>query len=212
MSKFSSSDNAGYQRGVEQPRCRAVSENLNAADGRNLNYKDEIKMNTQHRHVASLWRRAGVAALLASALSMTAAAASAGECPADKRVPDGQGQKDAGHAAKGVTDTVRSAIDLSNEAPMLKDRMFRLRQLDIAPGGIVPFHSHNDRPAQIYIVKGTIVEYATNCAVPITHTAGDIAPEKRGVSHWWQNNSNEPVVLISVDILHDKPGVDKKMM
>ncbi|MBC8119487.1 MAG: cupin, partial [Burkholderiaceae bacterium] len=32
------------------------------------------------------------------------------------------------------------------------------------------------------------------------------------VSHWWQNNSSEPVVLISVDILHDTPGVDKKMM
>lgn len=168
-------------------------------------------MTMQRRSEPLNWRRTRAAALVAGALTLTTAAF-AGECPADKRVADGQGQKDAGHAAKGVTDVVRSSIDLSKEAPMLKDRMFRLRQLDVAPGGIVPFHSHNDRPAQIYIVKGTIVEYATTCAVPITHNAGDIAPEKRGVSHWWQNNSSEPVVLISVDILHDTPGVDKKMM
>ena len=68
------------------------------------------------------------------------------------------------------------------------------------------------RPAQIYIVKGEIVEYASNCAVPIVHKADDVAPEKHGTSHWWQKHTKEPVPLISVDILHDKPGADKKMM
>lgn len=160
----------------------------------------------------SNWRRTGLAALVAGALSLTATGVFAAECPADKRVADGQGQKNAGHAARGVTDVVRSSTDLGKEAPMLKDRLFRLRQLDIAPGGIVPFHSHDERPAQIYVVKGTIVEYASNCAVPITHKAGDVAQEKRGVSHWWQNHTNEPVLLISVDILHDTAGADKKMM
>jgi quercetin dioxygenase-like cupin family protein len=156
-------------------------------------------------------RRIALGALAASALSV-AAVANAGECPADKRVPDGQGQKNAGHAARGVTDVVRSTIDLGKEAPKLANHQFRLRQLDIAAGGIVPWHSHGERPAQIYIVKGTIVEYASNCAVPITHKAGDVAPETHATSHWWQNHTNEPVVLISVDILHDKAGVDKKMM
>jgi quercetin dioxygenase-like cupin family protein len=107
---------------------------------------------------------------------------------------------------------VRSSIDLGGEAPMLKDRKFRLRQLDIAPGGIVPWHSHGERPAQIYIVKGEIVEYASTCAVPIMHKAGDVAPETHATSHWWQNHGKEPVLLISVDILHDKAGADKKSM
>ncbi len=169
-------------------------------------------MNGKGYQDQSTWRRAGIAALLASALSVSVSGAFAGECPADKRVADGQGQKNAGHAARGVTDVVRASTDLSKEAPMLKDRLFRLRQLDIAPGGIVPFHSHDERPAQIYVVKGTIVEYASNCAVPITHKVGDVAPEKRGVSHWWQNHTNEPVLLISVDIFHDKADADKKMM
>ncbi len=169
-------------------------------------------MNSKQNQDQSTWRRAGIAAVLAGALSVSVGGAHAAECPVDKRVADGQGQKNAGHAGKGVTDVVRSSTDLSKEAPMLKDRLFRLRQLDVAPGGIVPFHSHDERPAMIYIVKGSIVEYASNCAVPITHNAGDVAPEKKGVSHWWQNNTSEPVVLISVDILHDKAGVDKKMM
>ena len=52
----------------------------------------------------------------------------------------------------------------------------------------------------IYIVSGEIVEYASNCAVPITHKAGDVAPEKKGTSHWWQNVGGVPSVLISVDL------------
>ncbi len=150
--------------------------------------------------------------VIAASLAALSGAAFAGECPADKRVADGQGQKMATHAAKGVTDVVRSALDLGKEAPALKNHMFRLRQLDIAPGGIVPWHSHGERPAQIYIVKGEIYEYASNCAVPILHKAGDVAPEGKGTSHWWQNTSSEPALLISVDILHDKAGADKKTM
>jgi quercetin dioxygenase-like cupin family protein len=160
----------------------------------------------------STWRRVALTAVAAGVMSVFATAAAAGECPADKRVPDGQGQKMATHGAKGVVDKVRSAIDLGGQAPMLDGRLFRLRQLDIAPGGIVPWHSHDERPAQIYIVKGTIIEYASNCAVPIVHKAGDVAPEAKGTSHWWQNTGKEPVVLISADIFQDKEAADKHMM
>jgi len=153
------------------------------------------------------------AALFATTLCVAVSSAFAGECPTDKRVPDGQGQKMVTTGAVGVVDVVRSSTDLSKEAPMLKDRQFRLRTLDIAPGGVVPWHSHNERPAQIYnIVKGEIIEYASNCAVPIVHRAGDVAPERNGTSHWWKNDTKEPVLLISVDIFHDKAGADKKMM
>ena len=157
-------------------------------------------------------RSVAAAAVLAIALAFGATHAQAGECPADKRVADGQGQKNPGHAARGVKDVVRSAIDLSKEAPMLANRQFRLRQLDIEAGGIVPWHAHDERPAQIYIVAGEIVEYASNCAVPIVHKAGDISSEARGTSHWWQNHGKTPVTLISVDIFHDKSGADRKMM
>jgi quercetin dioxygenase-like cupin family protein len=156
--------------------------------------------------------RLALTALAAGVMTLFAATATAGECPADKKVADGQGQKMIAHGAKGVVDKVRNAIDLGKEAPGLQGRLFRLRQLDIEPGGIVPWHSHGERPAQIYVVKGSIIEYASNCAVPIVHSTGDISPEGRGTSHWWQNTTKEPVVLISVDILDDRAKQDKHVM
>jgi len=136
----------------------------------------------------------------------------AGECPADKRVADGKGQQMVTHAAKGVTDVVRASTDLANEPVALKGRVFRLRELNIEPGGIVPWHSHNERPAMIYIVTGEVAEYASSCAVPIVHKAGDVAPEKNGTSHWWQNHGTVPSKLISVDLFPVADKMHEKMM
>ena len=150
-----------------------------------------------------LWRRVATAAAVAGALSIAATAASAGECPADKRVADGQGQKPGPTMPKDVTDVVRASTDLSKEPAGTKGRLLRLRELDMKPGGIVPWHSHGNRPAMIYIVSGEVVEYASNCAVPIVHKAGDVAPEKNGTQHWWQNTGETTAVLISVDFFPD---------
>ena len=79
-----------------------------------------------------------------------------------------------------------------------------MRRLDIKPGGEVAWHSHADRPAIIYIVSGTILEYSSTCRVPIVHRAGDVATETHVTSHWWKNRSSKPAVLLSADILHDK--------
>ena len=160
----------------------------------------------------SMWQRTLVASVMAGAFSVAATAAIAGECPADKRVPDGQGQKMSSAAAKGVTDTVRGSIDLSKEPAAINGRLLRIRQLDIQPGGIVPWHSHGNRPAMIYTVSGEVVEYASNCAVPIVHKAGDVAPEKNGTQHWWQNTGTTPVVLISVDVFPVEMKKEEHMM
>jgi quercetin dioxygenase-like cupin family protein len=128
--------------------------------------------------------------------------ASAGECPADKMVASGQGQQAGATMPKGVTDNVLGAIDLAKEPVAIKDRMFRLRQLEIQPGGEVPWHSHEDRPAIIYIVQGEVTEYSSDCAAPIVHKAGEVSAETYGVAHWWKNTGSEKAVLISADLLH----------
>jgi quercetin dioxygenase-like cupin family protein len=125
----------------------------------------------------------------------------AGECPADKlkagvRAP-------VTHEAKGVTDTVLGAIDLEKEPAKIKDRQLRFRKLTIEPGGIVPWHSHDDRPALIYVQQGEIVEYASNCSEPIVHKAGEIRPEVSGTSHWWKNLGKETVILYVGDVRKD---------
>ena len=170
-------------------------------------------MNTESKKQSEMnWRRAAFAAAVASAFAIGASSAIAGECPADKRVADGQGQKPGPTMPKDVTDVVRASTDLAKESIAEKNRLLRLRQLEMKPGGIVPWHSHGNRPAMIYIVSGEVVEYASNCAVPIVHKAGDVAPEKNGTSHWWQNNGTTTAVLISVDLFPVENMKDEHMM
>ena len=168
-------------------------------------------MQNQQSGKAPQWRRAALQAL-ATVTLLAAAAVHAGECPADKRVADGQGQKPGATAPKDVTDVVRASTDLSKEPAAIKGRLFRLRQLELKPGGVVPWHPHNDRPAMIYVVSGEVTEYASNCAVPIMHKAGDVAAEKNGTSHWWQNTGKTDAVLISVDLFPTGKKMDEKMM
>jgi quercetin dioxygenase-like cupin family protein len=129
------------------------------------------------------------------------APAFAGECPAGQSSADAT--KPSSAAAKGVTDKVLAQIELGNEKVALKAHNMRVRRLEIQPGGIVPWHSHAERPALIYIVSGAINEHASNCAVPIVHRAGEVARETHATSHWWQNTGNVPVVLLSFDIQRD---------
>ena len=125
----------------------------------------------------------------------------AGECPAGQMRADAT--KPSSAAAKAVTDKVLAQIDLADEEVALKGHMMRVRRLEVQPGGIVPWHSHADRPALIYVVSGDIYENASNCAVPILHKTGEVARETHATSHWWQNTGNVPVVLLSFDIQHD---------
>jgi quercetin dioxygenase-like cupin family protein len=149
----------------------------------------------------SLKRGAALAVLAAGAVLVQLSAASAGECPADKRGNDVT--KPGATAPKDVTDKVLAAIDLAKEPAKLDGRQLRLRKLEIKPGGIVPWHSHGDRPAIIYVIRGEIYEYASTCAVPILHKAGEVAPERHATAHWWKNEGKETVVLLSADLLHD---------
>jgi quercetin dioxygenase-like cupin family protein len=102
-----------------------------------------------------------------------------------------------------VTDTTLGAIDLGKEQAKIAGRELRLRKMVIQAGGVVPWHSHDDRPAVIYVAEGEIVEYASNCAVPIVHKAGETRNETNGTSHWWKNHTNTQVVLFIGDVRRD---------
>jgi quercetin dioxygenase-like cupin family protein len=144
-----------------------------------------------------------VRTLLASALIATALAAPAfaGECPADKMKADAI--KPVDYGPKGVTDNVLSMIDLSKEKVAIAGHVMRVRRLEVQPGGIVPWHSHAERPALIYVVSGEIYENNSNCTVPILHKAGEVARETHMTSHWWQNTGKTAVTLLSFDINTD---------
>jgi quercetin dioxygenase-like cupin family protein len=146
---------------------------------------------------------------LALALGLSAGSALAGECPADQVMV---GALNSGETApKGVTDELLSSIDLSSKGEAWKGNMFRLRRLVVEAGGVVPWHSHEARIANILVIEGAITEYASNCKVPIVHKAGEAAPESIGLSHWWKNNTKKRAVLISADILPPEMHHDDTM-
>ena len=102
---------------------------------------------------------------------------------------------------KDVTDTVIGAVDLGKEISV-EGRQLRTRRLVVQPGGIVPVHSHADRPALIVVVSGSITEHRSDAATPVEHRAGDISREADGISHYWINHGSEPAVLLSSDVFH----------
>ena len=141
--------------------------------------------------------------IVAGMLSLAAAApALAGECPADKA--GANPLSGAATAPVGVSEKELASIDLSKENVKLDQRRLRFRHMEIEPGGVVPFHSHADRPALIMVNAGEIYENSSKCLVPILHKAGDISREFLGTQHWWKNAGNTIVVLTIADIVNDR--------
>ena len=167
-------------------------------------------MSTYPMPSAAARRRASIAGLLAGIVLAVSGTAFAGQCPADQVVADGQGQHPGATMPKDVTDVVLGSIELASQPIGIQDRLFRMRRLALKPGGEVPWHSHDDRPALIYVAVGQVTEYASNCAVPIVHNPGEVAEETKGTSHWWKNTGKTTAVLISADLLHQ--NADEHMM
>lgn len=141
-----------------------------------------------------------LALLAALAVAGTTAPAFAGTCPAGKA--GANALSGAATMPSKVTDNVLSTVDLGPEINV-SGRSLRLRKLVLQPGGVVPLHSHVDRPALIMTASGTVTEYSSSCLVPIVHNAGDVANEAGGISHWWKNTGKTVAVLYSSDVHND---------
>lgn len=103
---------------------------------------------------------------------------------------------------KGIRSvTPVGAVELGGEFPLTAGRQLRARELVIEPGGVVAVHQHDARPGVAYILEGEIVEHRNDQAQPLVRKAGDVALEKTGVSHWWENRSRYPVRALVVDIV-----------
>ena len=111
------------------------------------------------------------------------------------------------------TDATLSFIDLNEvtlpegSAPLEK-RHLRFRRVDVGPGGIVPYHSHENRPAILFVMSGEIIEYNSRHEKPRTHKSGSIIAEFGDVWHWWKNDSSDPVVIYAADLAELESCVD----
>ena len=141
-----------------------------------------------------------LALVAALAVVGSAAPAFAGTCPAGQAGTNPL--TGAATMPSKVTDTVLSTVDLGPEINV-QNRSLRLRKLVLQPGGVVPMHSHGDRPALIMTASGTVTEYSSKCLVPIVHKAGEVSTETNGVTHWWKNTGKTAAVLYSSDVHND---------
>ncbi|WP_293902954.1 cupin domain-containing protein [Phenylobacterium sp.] len=146
---------------------------------------------------------AATALTAAAAISTAASAAGApsAECPAAQMRPNARTTGET--MPSKVTDTELNTLQLGDEIKGLDNRRLRMRRLVIQPGGVVPWHSHTDRPALLMTLSGEVTEYRNSCAVGIVHKAGDVTAEKKGVSHWWKNTGKVAAVIIAADIKND---------
>jgi quercetin dioxygenase-like cupin family protein len=81
-------------------------------------------------------------------------------------------------------------------------RQMRIRQITVEPGGVAGLHSHKDRPALTYIMKGSLTEHRKG-GPDRTYKAGEVLTESTDVEHWAENTSAEPVILISADLFKE---------
>jgi quercetin dioxygenase-like cupin family protein len=156
-----------------------------------LNFKETAMFNFTKASIA--------AGFVAIAAISGATPAMAGQC----QTAGANALANAPTMPKDVTHTVIGAVDLGSEINV-EGRQLRTRRLVVQPGGVVPIHSHKDRPALIVTVSGSITEHRSDCSAPIEHHAGDISREADGISHYWINHGNEPAVLLSSDVFHGK--------
>ena len=152
-------------------------------------------------------------AVLVSLLSIACA------CPASQRahgtgehavtvVPEKEKELARDHHLEGPTATVGIeavkalvSLPLGQEFRGMSGIQLRARELVLKPGAAVAVHQHDNRPGFAYILEGEIVEVRNDRSGPILRRAGDVAVERTGVSHFWENRSGDIVRALVVDLV-----------
>jgi quercetin dioxygenase-like cupin family protein len=87
--------------------------------------------------------------------------------------------------------------------PLLERRM-RCRLLECHPGGTITLHSHENRPAILYVLQGSGEEHSNKSDVPVVWKEGDCYAEYNDVEHWVKNLSDKaPLRILTFDLLDD---------
>lgn len=103
----------------------------------------------------------------------------------------------------GFSTPKKQVVELGDEIPGMAGRQLRLRVLKIEPGGHIGIHSHKDRPSVVYFLNGVdTVTFADGTSK--IFNPGDTTSATKATTHWHKNNGKEPVLLVAVDIFHNK--------
>ncbi|MEO0999729.1 MAG: cupin domain-containing protein [Pseudomonadota bacterium] len=105
---------------------------------------------------------------------------------------------------RGISNETLGLIPLGQYIESHEDRTMRMRYWEVEPGGVVPLHSHANRPSMIYIMEGTIVEHRSDLDEPKVYGPGGVSIEAGPVLHWWENTGDVTVKMIAFDVFQDQ--------
>lgn len=117
------------------------------------------------------------------------------ECPQGRRLENARIGSD--NESRGVTAEEIALVPLASDP----QRGIRLRRLTVAPGGAIAWHAHDVNQGMALIVSGEMIEFRNSCLDEIRYRAGDIAREDADTAHGWRNVSNEPAVLLVMQVV-----------
>lgn len=87
---------------------------------------------------------------------------------------------------KGVEVFARGALALGAQIPAMEGYQVRIRQVKLAPGGVVAAHAHDARPGAYFVVSGDrVVEHRGETKTVVA--PGTAVLESKEVDHWIVN-------------------------
>ncbi|MEM6971482.1 MAG: cupin domain-containing protein [Pseudomonadota bacterium] len=143
-----------------------------------------------------------LAAVGLMALSAAPVPAHVIEAPAEPATSGDVGLRtlDGPRGGKGVRLVPAGEFGLEEGPAALPGYAMRVRFFEIAPGGIIPQHSHAGRPAIAVVVEGEVTEHRSDQAEPHILGPGDVSLEPHGLVHWWENTGDQPAKIIGYDV------------
>ena len=100
---------------------------------------------------------------------------------------------------KGVTAKTIASLEIGPQIPELQGRYLRARMVTIEPGGHGRLHSHKDRPAILYILRGTLTSCSPDGKCEELHE-GQARAEGKDATHCGENRSTTPHTHLAVEI------------
>ena len=114
-------------------------------------------------------------------------------------------------APEGMLIQELGSITLGQEFPHIADAanyVMRGRYVMVDSGGIVPIHSHKNRPANTYVIQGEIIEHRSDQNEPVIRRAGDYTIDDDGIAQWWKNKTDGQVTMFVVDFFDSTKTAD----
>jgi quercetin dioxygenase-like cupin family protein len=88
-------------------------------------------------------------------------------------------------------------VDAGDNCP---GHILRMRRATFAPGASIPVHSHKDHPEVSLVLEGTLTNTVKG-QLPKELSAGAAVLNGPEVEHLPANNTDKPLVIISVDLI-----------